>query len=219
MAIRGNDNRLVVGITGGIATGKTTVCNMLKEMGAPLIDFDQIAREVVEPGRPAWNKIVDYFGRQILMEDNHIDRKRLSSIVFADIEKRKRLEALVHPEMYGEFVRQINEIARESPGAIILVAAPLLIELNMQYRFHKVVVVYTSKETQIKRLMKRDNITREQAENILKAQIPIDEKCGYADFVINNEGSLENTRKQVKELWEKLKKIQMERKRSGQQKE
>lgn len=219
MAIRGNDNRLVVGITGGIATGKTTVCNMLKEMGAPLIDFDQIAREVVEPGRPAWNKIVDYFGRQILMENNHIDRKRLSSIVFADIEKRKRLEALVHPEMYGEFVRQINEIARESPGAIILVAAPLLIELNMQYRFHKVVVVYTSKETQIKRLMKRDNITREQAENILKAQIPIDEKCGYADFVINNEGSLENTRKQVKELWEKLKKIQMERKRSGQQKE
>ncbi len=217
-AIRGNDNRLVVGVTGGIATGKTTVCNMLKEIGAPLIDFDEIARKVVEPGEPAWNQIVDYFGRQILLEDGHINRKKLSDIVFADMEKRKKLENFTHPKIYEEFVRQVNRIAEDNPDAIIQVAIPLLIELNMQYRFHEIVVVYTSPETQIKRLMKRDGITREQAENILRAQMPIDEKIGYADFVINNEGSLDETKKQVVELWEKLKNIQKERKGSRQQK-
>ena len=217
-AIRGDDNRLVVGITGGIATGKTTVCNMLKEMGAYLIDFDQIAKKVVEPGRPAWKQIVEYFGKQVISDDGTINRKKLSQIVFADLEKKKMLERFTHPWIYEEFVRQINEIAKRDPNAIIQVAVPLLIELNQQYRFHKIVVVYTSKETQIERLMKRDRITRQEAENMLSAQLPIDEKVRYADFVINNEGSLEETRRQVVELWERLKQIQKEIKRSRQQK-
>ncbi len=219
-AIRGDgrDNRLVVGITGGIATGKSTVSEMLKELGSPLIDFDELARRVVEPGKPAWKQIVEYFGRDVLLEDNTLNRKKLSEIVFSDLEKKKMLERFVHPRIYKEFIKEIERIVKEDPDAIIQVAVPLLIELNQQYRFHKIVVVYASRETQIKRLMKRDNISREQAENILKSQLPIEEKVGFADFVINNEGSLEETRRQVVELWEKLKEIQRQMKESKRQK-
>ncbi len=209
-AIRGDgkDNRLVVGLTGGIGTGKSTVAKMMQDLGAYLIDFDKIARQVVEPGKPAWKQIVDYFGKEILLEDGTINRKKLSEIVFSDLEKKKKLERFVHPRIYEEFIRQINEIVKKDPDAIILADVPLLIELNHQYRFHKVIVVYASRQTQIKRLMQRDGITKEHAENIIKAQLPIDEKIGYADFVINNEGSIEETRRQVIEVWKKLKEIQ-----------
>ena len=206
--LRGKDNRLLLGVTGGIATGKTVVSKMLEEMGTPIIDFDIIARQVVEPEKPAWQEIVAYFGEQVLQEDRNLDRKKLSDIVFQDLEKRKKLEEFTHPRISEEFVRQVNEITDRNPDAIIQVAIPLLIELNLQYRFHKILVVYAPKEMQIERLMKRDGITRDAAANILKAQLPIDEKIGYADFVIHNEGSLEETKKQVEELWESLKKIQ-----------
>jgi len=125
------------------------------------------------------------------------------------LEKRKKLENFTHPRISEEFVRQVNKITNRNPDAIIQVVIPLLIELNLQYRFHKILVVYAPKEMQIERLMKRDGITREAAANILKAQLPIDEKIGYADFVIHNEGSLEETKKQVEGLWESLKKIQI----------
>jgi dephospho-CoA kinase len=209
--IRGKDNRLLLGVTGGIATGKTTVAKMLEEMGAPMIDFDIIARQVVEAGKPAWKEIVDYFGKQVLQEDGRLDRKKLSDIVFKDIEKRKKLESFTHPRISEEFVKQVTEIATMDPNAIIQVDIPLLIELNLQYTFHKVLLVYIPEEMQIERLMKRDGITREAAANILKAQFPIDEKVGYADFVIHNEGSVEETRRQVEEVWKELKRIQKER--------
>ena len=209
--VRGKDNRLLLGVTGGIASGKTTVSNMLKEMGAPIVDFDVIAREVVEPGKPAWKEIVDFFGKQILAEDGNLDRKKLSNIVFRDLEKRKKLENFTHPRIHEEYIKQINDIAKKDPDAIIQVAVPLLIELNMQYIFHKLMVVYIPEEMQIERLAERDGISKEDAANILKAQLPIDEKKGYADFVISNEGSLEETRKQVTDLWKTLKKVQKER--------
>ncbi len=212
-ALRGNDNRLLLGVTGGIATGKTTVANMLQELGAPIIDFDLIARQVVEPGKPAYEQIVAYFGKQVLQEDGTLDRKKLSNIVFRDLEKRKKLESFTHPQIGVEFIRQVNEIAEKDPDAIIQVVIPLLIEINMQHMFHKLLVVYASQETQIERLCKRDGISREEAANILKAQLPIDEKVGYADFVINNEKGLEETRRQVEELWKTLQKIQAERKK------
>jgi dephospho-CoA kinase len=209
--IRGRDNRLLLGVTGGIATGKSTVSKMLEELGAPLIDFDVLARQVVEPGRPAWKDIVDYFGRQILQEDESIDRKRLSDVVFRDMEKRKKLEGFTHPRIFEEFYRQVGEIAARIPEPIIQVGVPLLIELNLQYRFDKLLLVYIPREMQIERLMKRDSINREAAENILKAQLPIDEKLGYADFVVHNEGSLKETKKQVVDVWRMLKEVQKTR--------
>jgi dephospho-CoA kinase len=210
-AIRGRDNRLLVAVTGGIASGKSSVSKMLEELGAPIIDYDVIAREIVEPGKPAWKDIVAYFGEQVLKEGGQIDRKKLSDIVFRDMEKRKKLESFTHPRINDEAADRANEIAGKNSNAIIQVAVPLLIEINIQYKFHKVLVVYVPREIQIARLMRRDAITREAAESILKAQLPIDEKLGYADFVIHNEGTLEETRRQVEQVWKELKKIQKER--------
>ena len=214
-SLRGKDNRLLLGVTGGIASGKTTVANMLRELGAPIIDFDLIARKVVEPGTPALREIVDYFGKQVLQEDGTLDRKAVSDIVFRDFEKRKKLESFTHPRIHEEFEKQVQEIAEKNPNAVIQVVIPLLIELNLQYMFHKILVVYIPMEEQVKRLAKRDGITIEEAANILKSQLPIDEKVGYADFVIHNEDSPEETLDQVKEVWEKLKRMQEEKSGEG----
>jgi dephospho-CoA kinase len=210
--IRGKDNRFLLGVTGGIATGKTTVVNLLKEKGAPVIDFDLLARRVVEPDKPAWKNIVAYFGQQILQEDRTLDRKKLADIAFKDMEKRKKLEGFTHPEIYGEFIRELTEIVACTPEAIILVDIPLLIELNLQYLFHKLLVIHVPEEQQLQRLMERDGISRDEAAGRLKSQLPIEEKVGYADFVIRNEGPLEETRKQVDDLWDKLVQLQKEKK-------
>jgi dephospho-CoA kinase len=204
--MRGKDNRLLVAVTGGIASGKSAVSKMLEKLGAPVIDYDVIAREIVEPGKPAWKDIVACFGEDVLKEDRRIDRKKLSDIVFRDMEKRKKLEGFTHPRIIEEAERQADEIARKNPKAIIQVAVPLLIEINIQHKFHKVLLVYVPRETQIERLMKRDAITRKAAESILRAQMSIDEKLRYADFVIHNEGTLDETARQVEQVWEELKK-------------
>lgn len=207
----GKDNRLVLGVTGGIASGKSTVSTMLAELGSPIIDFDQLAREVVEPGQTAFNKIVDFFGRQVVTEDGTLDRKILSEIVFNDLEKRKKLESFTHPAIFELFGRRVNEMAREDPETVIQVAVPLLLELNLQYMFHKILVVHIPAEEQIQRLAERDGISLDEASNILKAQLPIDEKPGYADFVIDNRGSLEETRRQVEDLWVHIRESQRKR--------
>ncbi|UCB50126.1 MAG: dephospho-CoA kinase [Deltaproteobacteria bacterium] len=209
--IRGKDNRLLLGVTGGIATGKTTVVRMLEELGAPVIDFDLLARQVVEPDKPAWQEIVAYFGKQVLQNDNQLDRKKLSDIVFRDIEKRKKLESFTHPRIHAEFMVQLSTVVEKDPDAIVQVDVPLLIENNLQYLFHKTLLVYIPEEMQIERLVKRDKISKEEAADRLKAQLPIDEKMGYADFVIYNDKSLEETKKQVEKLWKTLKKIQKEK--------
>lgn len=209
--VRGNGRRLLLGVTGGIGSGKTTVANMLMEMGAPVIDFDIIARQVVEPGTHGFEQIVNYFGRQVLAEDGSLDRKALSKIVFGDIEKRKKLESFTHPPIYEEFFNQVNAIAEEKPGAIIQVVIPLLVELNLQYLFDKLLVVHVPAKTQISRLAKRDSISEEEAETILKSQLSIDDKLQFADFVITNTGDLDETGAQVESLWATLTEIQQAR--------
>jgi len=199
---------LILGVTGGIASGKSAVSRMLEELGAPIIDYDVIAREIVEPGKPAWKDIVACFGESVLKEEKQIDRKKLSDLVFRDPGKRKQLESFTHPRIIEEADRRADEIAGRNPKAIIQVVVPLLFEINIQDRFDKVLLVYVPREIQIERLMKRDTIARESAESILKAQLPIDDKLEYADFVIHNEGTLEETRHQVEQLWEELKKGQ-----------
>ncbi len=210
-AIQGNDNRLLLGVTGGIASGKTAVADMLSEMGAPIIDFDVLARLVVEPEKQAWKEIVDYFGKQVLLEDGTLDRKKISGIVFNDLEKRKKLESFTHPQIGIEFIKQLDEITAKDPNAIIQVVIPLLIEINMQYIFDKLIVVHVPEEIQVERLALRDGISKDEAANILASQLSIDEKVGYADFVIHNEKSLKETGKQVEALWEELKKLQKEK--------
>ena len=213
--LRGQDNRMLLGVTGGIASGKTTVANMLEEMGAPIVDFDLIARQVVEPDKVAWKKIIEYFGEQVLQPDRTIDRQKLSKIVFGDLEKRKKLEEFTHPPIYDEFFKQVNDIAAKDPEAIIQVVVPLLVELNLQYLFDKLLVVHISRELQVTRLAERNSIPEEEASNMLSAQLPIDEKVKFANFVIHNDGDLEHARTQAETVWKQLKDIQRKKKEVG----
>ena len=203
---RGEGQPVLLGVTGGIASGKSTVSDMLTDLGSPLIDFDLIARQVVEPGTPGLAKIVDYFGRQVLAEDGTLDRKKMSDIVFGDMEKRKKLESFTHPPIYDEFFAQVKEITKKDPEAIIQVSIPLLIELNLQYLFDKLLVIHVPSQVQIERLARRDGISQDEAANILKAQLPIDEKLQFADFVVDNTKDLDYARQQVEGVWEQLKK-------------
>jgi len=212
--LRGNDNRILLGVTGGIASGKSTVARMLEELGAPIIDFDLLSRVVVEPEKPAWQEIVSYFGEQVLLPDKTLDRKKLSETVFRDPEKRKKLEGFTHPRIHQEFVRLVKEYTARDPEVIIQAVIPLLIEAGLQYLFHKLLLVYIPQEMQIQRLMERDKTSREAAQSILGAQLPIDEKRAYADYIIDNSGSLEETQKQVKEVWQKLKEYQKSKPRT-----
>jgi dephospho-CoA kinase len=206
--VRGNDNRLLVGVTGTIACGKTTVSDMLVEKGAYQIDFDAISHQVVEPEKPAYKQIVEFFGSQILQDDGTLDRQKLSDIVFNDMVKRNKLESFIHPQISVEFTSQLEKITKEDPNGIVLVIVPLMIELNMQHMLHKLLVVYITQEELTNRLIKRDNISREEALVIINSQLPIDEKVGFGDFIIDNGGALEKTQEQVDALWLKLKGIQ-----------
>lgn len=209
MKTRGKETKgphLILGVTGGIASGKSTVSRMLEEIGVPAVDFDALARQVVEPGQPAFKEIVGLFGEKVLQGDGRLDRKKLAGIVFADERKRKALENITHPRIVEAFLHRVSRIAAKEPYAILQAVVPLLFEVNLQHLVHKVLLVYIPREMQIDRLMKRDGISREAAENILKAQLPMDEKLGHADFVIHNEGTPEETRRQVEQVWEELKK-------------
>ncbi len=203
---KGDSRCFLLGVTGGIASGKSTVSEMLAELGSPLIDFDLIARQVVEPGTEGLAKIVDYFGRQVLAEDGSMDRKKVSDIIFGDMEKRKKLESFIHPSIHEEFCRQAAVIAAKDPKTIIQVAVPLLIELNLQHLFDKILVVHIPAEIQEKRLAERDKISSEEAVNIMKSQLPITEKLQFADFVVDNTGNLDYTRSQVEKIWRDLQK-------------
>jgi dephospho-CoA kinase len=209
--MRGNPNRLLLGVTGSVATGKSTVAKMLEELGAPIIDFDVLSRVVVEPGKPAYSDIVSFFGEQALHEDKTLDREKLREIVFRDMEKRKKLEGFTHPRIGEAFLELIEQYAKEGENVIIQAVIPLLIETHMQAMFDHLLMVYAPEEVQLKRLVKRDNISEQMAMNIIRSQISVDEKKGYCDIVVDNSGSLEATRKQVEEIYKKLVTAQVDR--------
>ena len=177
---------MLIGLTGGIASGKSLVAEELKRLGAYLIDADEIAREVVKTGLPTYNEIVKEFGEKILNPDKTINRKELGRIVFSNTELRKRLERITHPRIQEKIDKYIKEIKGRNPDAIIVVDAALLIEAGLYKKMEKVIVVYADEKTQIERLMERDGFTMDAAKNRLSAQMPLTEKRRYADFVIEN---------------------------------
>jgi len=207
-ALHQHDKPFVLGLTGGVATGKTVVAEMFETFGAKTIDFDTLSRIVVEPGKPAWNEIVAFFGQRVLRPDTTLDRKKLAEIVFRDTQKRKTLESFVHPRVAEEFTRAATEYAGESPDTVIQAVVPLLFETNMQSVFDRVVVVYAPEEVQIERVVERDGINRDAAADMISSQWPIEDKKSRGDFVIDNSGSLGETRKQVEIVWTELKRIQ-----------
>jgi dephospho-CoA kinase len=210
-ALRNTGGALLLGVTGSIATGKSTVAEMLEELGARTIDFDVLSRVVVEPDKPAWRDIVSFFGEQLLLEDRNLDREKLREVVFRDLEKKKKLESFTHPRIGEEFLKLVRQYADQDPNAIIQVVVPLLVEANMHPLFHNLLMVYAPEEEQKRRLIERDKMTEEMAMNMIRSQLSAEEKKGYCDLVIDNSGSREDTRRQVEELWEKLKQIQQKR--------
>ena len=206
---------LNIGLTGGIGSGKSTVDRFFREKGAYIIDFDALAHFVEEPKRTAWTKIVSTFGSHILNEDNTINREKLGEIVFRDKEKLKMLNSIVHPAIAIEWKNRIASIRQENEHAIVISDIPLLLEVGMQSQFDVIILVYISPEEQINRVMKRNNFSRAQAQERLKAQMPIDDKIALADFVIHNEGSFDETRKIVEDIWEQLLEREKETRRQG----
>ncbi|WML45623.1 dephospho-CoA kinase [Neobacillus sp. PS3-40] len=190
---------LIVGLTGGIASGKSTVSNMLKEMKITVIDADVEARLAVKKGEPAYLQIVKEFGQSILMPDGEIDRPKLGSIIFYNDQKRQLLNQIVHPEVRRRMTRQKEAaIAREEK--IIILDIPLLFESKLMFMVDKVVLVYVDQNIQIQRLMERNNLTYEDAMARVKSQMPLSEKVGLANEVINNNGTLQETENQLEEL-------------------
>jgi dephospho-CoA kinase len=195
---------LNVGLTGGIASGKSTVAEMFAKHGAHLIDFDGLAHEVQEPEKPAWREVVNQFGEGILRPDNKIDRVKLGNIVFADKKKLIELDKIVHPFVYQEWHMLLEKIGKKEKHAIILSDIPLLFEGNMQHLFDLTILVLIVPEEQVSRLMARNGISKEEAGKRLKSQMPISEKIALADIVIDNDGGIPETEKRVGQLWREL---------------
>jgi dephospho-CoA kinase len=203
----------IVGLTGGVASGKTVVSQVLKEEGAYIIDADQIARELVQPHKPAWSELIRAFGQEILQEDGSIQRKKLADKVFVDPRQRKLLNQILHPRIKEEMDRRTKEIVEKDPQAIVVIDAPLLVELGDHREMDKLIVVTSTQTQQIERLKDRDRTNTEEALRIVSSQMPLEEKLRYADYIIRNEGSMEETKKRAKEVYQELKKVALEKKR------
>jgi len=196
---------LRLGITGGIASGKSTVSAMLREMGFTVLDADSIAHTLIEPGYPAHHKIVRVFGKSILNGENHIDRVALAKIVFADPVKLKQLNAIVHPRVEEHLVSEFAKLERGSQSAAFVEAA-LIVEAGLDKKLDGVVVVWCKPEQQIARLLAR-GITEEEARRRIASQLPVEEKLGHATERIDCSGSLAETRQQVEQLAGKLREV------------
>ena len=181
---------LRVGLTGGIASGKSVVSKKLLDLGAYVIDADTISRVVMRPETACWKKIIAAFGKGILQGDSSIDRKKLASIVYDDPTKRNILNRIVHPAIKQDIEDELVKISKKSPDALVIIEAALLVETGAYKEHDKLIVVYAPVEVQIERLIKRDGISREEARKRIDAQWPIDKKIEVADYLIRNDGSL-----------------------------
>ena len=195
---------LIAGLTGGIASGKSLVARVFKDLGAQVIDADKIVHELLEPGQRAWQEVLAYFGAEIQLPDKTIDRRKLGELVFNDPAKRDWLNKCLHPKVFEAYVTRVNHLRARQPGALVLLDAALLVETGYHRKMDKVIVVYASEEDQQKRLMERDRFTAEQATARIRSQMPLAEKRQYADYVIDNQGTREETERQARELFARL---------------
>lgn len=192
-----------IGLTGGIACGKSTVSEMLVRRGAVLIDADRLAREVVEPGAPALAEVVRVFGQAVLQEDGTLNRQELGKLVFGSEEKRKTLEGILHPPIRRLMLERMAEHEKQTPDKPVVVDVPLLYESELEDYFQEVLVVYVPEEVQLARLMERNGLTEEEAMRRIRAQTPIEWKKEWADHVIDNSGSPAETEEQVERFWKR----------------
>ena len=192
----------VIGLTGGIATGKSSVASFFSERGIPVIDADQLARDVVLPGSPALERISSLFGPDVLTTDGTLDRKRMGALIFADPVKRRQLEDILHPEIRRMAEERISQAAAAGHQRLIYMA-PLLIEAGATDRVDDIWVVTVRPEVQLERLMKRDGINREQAQLVIDSQMPLSEKERYGSVVVDNSGTETQTQTILEAVWAK----------------
>ncbi len=196
----------LIGLTGGIATGKSAVASMLRQLGANIIDADELAREIVQPGQETWKDIVNAFGAEILRGDKTIDREKLRKTVFKDEKARKRLETITHPRIRTLAQQRIRKLTIEG-AEVVIYDAPLLFENQVHLWLRPVILVACDLATQKQRLRERDGLNEEEIQQHLKAQMTVEEKRQLADFIIENTGDLETLKRQAKEVWGKIKAI------------
>ncbi len=198
---------ILVGLTGGVACGKSSVARLFQDCGAILIDADILARTVVEPGKPALKAIVTAFGKKILSPDGTLNREALGKIVFASPAKLKKLSAIVHPRVAREQARMARDIAAQEPQAVVIYDAPVLIEAGAHKRMDKIVVVSADEQTQIKRLRNRNHLSKAAALRRIKSQLSLTKKIALADYVIDGTLSYEQTKHEMERIYEELKKL------------
>jgi dephospho-CoA kinase len=196
---------LIVGLTGGIASGKSLVTGIFKNLGAHIIDADRIVRELLEPGQDAWKEVSEYFGDDIMMPDRGIDRRKLGQIVFSDPAKRAWLNQCLHPRVFEAYAAQVKRLRARTPDAIVVFDAALLMETGFHKKMDKTVLVYAHSDQQLTRLMDRDHFTHEQALARIQSQMPLSEKRRYADYVIENTGTRDEAERRAREVFALLK--------------
>ncbi|MDQ0114262.1 dephospho-CoA kinase [Paenibacillus harenae] len=193
---------MIIGLTGGIASGKSTIAKLLADRGALLVDADQVAREVVQPGEPALEAIASSFGQAILQEDGTLNRSALGAIVFHDKASLAKLESITHPAIRQRMQHRIHTYADENPNALVVADVPLLYETNQQALYEGIMVVYVPEAVQITRLMERNTMDEAEAKRRISLQMDIEEKRRRADWVIDNSGSLVETERQIDVFWQ-----------------
>jgi dephospho-CoA kinase len=195
---------IVVGLTGGVATGKSTVAKMFKQCGAVVIDADELARNVVKPGKPAWHAIVNMFGKTVLAPDRTINRRALGAIVFGNRVKLRHLERIIHPRVARQQAKLTRQAARNDPKAVVIYDVPLLFEVGIDKRVDKIIVVTADHETQIARLKKRNGLPRAEALRRIRSQMPLVKKIQRTDHVLRGTLSRTSLRRQVSRLLKSL---------------
>ena len=198
---------LLAGLTGGMGSGKTTVGKLFKALGAHVLDADEICRSLVEPGKPAWQETVDLLGNGILKDDQTLDRQKIADIVFNDPEKKKALEAILHPRVMEEEHAIYKDIQKSDPGALIIIDAALLIESENYRKVDKVIVIACDEEIQLHRIMAKNTFSREDAERRLQQQMPLEEKIKFADYVLRNDSGLSELEEKVEIMFHQLKQL------------
>jgi dephospho-CoA kinase len=198
---------MLIGLTGGVATGKSTVAKMFGQCGAVVIDADQLARDVVQPGKPAWRDIVHIFGTGILNPDRTINRPALGSLIFSHPRKRLQLERIIHPRVAREQQRLTRQAAKIDPDAVVIYDVPLLFEAGVDTRVDKIVVVTADRETQITRLSKRNGLSRSEALRRIRSQMPMNQKCRLADFVLDGTKDTRRLKQDVAKMCKNLRSL------------
>ena len=195
---------LLVGLTGGMGSGKSLAASYFKALGAQMIDADRISRELVAPGKPAWKEIIEEFGSNVLNPDQTLNRKQIAAIVFNDESKRKKLEDIIHPRVIVEERRLYEKYRQKNSRVLAVIDAALLIESGNYKNVDKVVVVQCGKEEQIRRVMERDGTAHSEVEKRLNSQMPLEEKVGFGDCILRNDDTRESLKSQVGELYRNL---------------